>query len=101
MLQAVSVHWDGSVHCSGPSLRPANGVDPVRLGNTATANETPSAVMGIEEPGSGHIPLEEPGSGYIPLQGVGKVCIDVGLHRCDCARAGSEQGHAGIGQNIQ
>ena len=72
-LQAVSVHWDGSVHCSGPSLRPASGVDPVSLGNTETASETPSAVVGMK-----------PGSGHIPLQGAGKVCIDVGLHRCNC-----------------
>lgn len=46
------------------------------MGNTETANETPSAVVGME-----------PGSGHIPLQGAGKVCIDVGLHRCDCGPA--------------
>ena len=54
------------------------------MGNTETANETPSAVVGME-----------PGSGHIPLQGAGKVCIDVGLHRCDCGPApGPELGQS-------
>ena len=57
----------------GMAASTAARVGPVSLGNTETANETPSAVVGME-----------PGSGHIPLQGAGKVCIDVGLHRCNC-----------------
>ena len=68
----------------GMAASTAARVGPVSLGNTETANETPSAVVGME-----------PGSGHIPLQGAGKVCIDVGLHRCDCGPApGPELGQS-------